>query len=106
MKQMNQILLEGIILNKPEPVPFYSEGCMVFTLGHTKQFTGLDGEKHETLYEFKVLTSGKMAEIVSRKRLGTGVRIVGTLEMTPDGSVIIPADHIDFKPDWKKNNLK
>ena len=106
MKQMNQIILEGFIAEKEEQRQFYDKKCLMFTLGYIKEYKGADGEKHESVYEFKVLVAGKMAEIILKKRLGTKLRLVGSLEELPDGQLAISAEHIEFKPDLTQNNLE
>lgn len=106
MEQLNQVLLEGFIAEKEETVQVDGGTIIMFTLRHIKQYKNSDDKKKEALYNFRVVAEGRLANVIYKKRLGTKLRLVGTLEATPDEKLIIRAIHIEFKPDLTQNNLK
>ena len=110
MNQLNQILLEGAIVDKKALTTLACGNVFCeFTLRNIKYSKNFASEKEEISYDFSydfpVFTTGKMAEIVSKKPLGTKLRVVGTLAVM-SGKMVVKADHIKFKPDLTQNNLE
>lgn len=99
MNQFNQVLIEGAIADKKALTALANRNISCeFTLRNIKYSKNSAGEKEEISYDFPVFTNGKMAKIVSKKPLGTELRLVGTLAVM-SGKMMIKADHIEFKPD-------
>lgn len=105
MNQLNQILLEGAIVDTKALTALNADVSCEFTLRNTKYSKNSAGETEEILYDFPVFTKGKMAEIVSEKPLGTKLRLVGTLAVM-SGKMVVKADNIEFKLDLTQNNLE
>lgn len=105
MEQLNSILLEGAIVDKKAPTALNADVSCEFTLRNTKYSKNSAGEKEEISYDFPVFTNGKIAKIVSKKPLGTKLRLVGTLAVM-SGKMVIKTDYIEFKPDLTQNNLE
>lgn len=106
MNQLNQVLIEGAIADKKALTTLTCRNMFCeFTLRNIKYSENSAGEKEEISYDFPVFTNGKIAEIVSKKPLGTKLRLVGTLAVM-SGKMVIKADHIEFKLDLTQNNLE
>lgn len=106
MNQLNQVLIEGAIADKKAlTTPACGNMFCEFTLRNIKYSKNSAGEKEEISYDFPVFTNGKMAEIVSKKPLGTKLRLVGTLAVM-SGKMVVKAVHIEFKLELTQNNLE
>ena len=96
MNHLNSSLLEGVIAEKPE----YNEGEKQCTFKMQsnrfyKEKAGIGIKKKENI--FTVIVTGKIAEVLSTKKKGTGVRVIGRLDTTQNNAVIIVAEHIEYK---------
>lgn len=106
MNQLNQVLIEGAIADKKSTTALACGNMFCeFTLRNIKYSKNSAGEKEEISYDFPVFTNGKIAKIVSKKPLGTKLRLVGTLAVM-SGKIVVKADYIEFKPDLMQNNLE
>lgn len=101
MHQINNLVIEGTIVQKSKLTTLDSgtDFCQ-FVLRNEISEKSLSGEK--AVYEFEVFAYGFIAKSVSKKRLGTELRVVGILKQVKTEmdcrKVIIVADHIDYKP--------
>ena len=112
MNNLNSILIEGNVVREPE-LRFVSKGTSVCTFQIAtnrfyKQNTGMEKE----VSFFNVEAWSKLAENVGNLgQKGRGVRVVGRLkqerwqdrEGKAQSKVIIVAEHVEFRPDFKKN---
>ncbi len=101
MHQINSLLIEGTIVQKSKLTTLDSgtDFCQ-FVLRNEISEKSLSGDK--AVYEFEVFAYGFIAKSISKKRLGTELRIVGILKQVKTEmncrKVIIVADHIDYRP--------
>lgn len=101
MHQINSLIIEGTIVQKSKLTTLDSgtDFCQ-FVLRNEISEKSLPGDK--AVYEFEVFAYGFIAKSVSKKRLGTELRIVGILKQVKTEmncrKVIIVADHIDYRP--------
>ncbi len=101
MHQINNLVIEGTIVQKSKLTTLDSgtDFCQ-FVLRNEISEKSLSGDK--AVYEFEVFAYGFIAKSVSKKRLGTELRIVGILKQVKTEmncrKVIIVADHIDYRP--------
>jgi single-strand DNA-binding protein len=112
MNNLNSILVEGNLVRDPllRSTPRGTAVC-TFSLASNrflKQDTGLEKE----VSFFEVETWAKLAEACYNKgKKGRGVRVVGRLKQDrwngSDGKqhskISIVADHVEFRPEFKKN---
>ena len=103
MHQINNLLIEGTIVQKSELKTLDSgtDFCQ-FVLRNEISEKSLSGENDKAVYEFEVFAYGPIAKSVSKKRLGTELRMIGILKQVKTEmdchKVIIVADHIDYRP--------
>lgn len=101
MHQINSLVIEGTIVQKSELKTLDSgtDFCQ-FVLRNEISEKSLSGDK--AVYEFEVFAYGFIAKSISKKRLGTELRVTGMLKQVKTDmdcrKVIIVADHIDYKP--------
>ena len=101
MHQMNNLVIEGTIVQKSKLTKLNSgtDFCQ-FVLRNEISEKSLSGDK--AVYEFEVFAYGFIAKSVSKKRLGTELRMVGILKQVKTEmncrKVIIVANHIDYRP--------
>ena len=113
MNNLNSILIEGNLVKDPlfRTTPKGTPLC-TFTLASNRFFKQDSGMEKEVSF-FDVESWAKLAEncnLLGHK--GRGVRVVGRLKQErwngSDGKthskVTIVAEHVEFKPDFKKNN--
>ena len=112
MNNLNSILIEGNVVREPE-LRSVSKGTSVCifqiaTNRYYKQNTGMEKE----VSFFNVEAWSKLAENVGNLgQKGRGVRVVGRLkqerwqdrEGKAQSKVIIVAEHVEFRPDFKKS---
>jgi len=112
MNNLNSILIEGNVVREPE-LRSVSKGTAVCTFQIAtnrfyKQNTGMEKE----VSFFNVEAWSKLAENVGNLgQKGRGVRVVGRLkqerwqdrEGKAQSKVIIVAEHVEFRPDFKKS---
>jgi single-strand DNA-binding protein len=113
MNNLNSVLIEGDLMRDPE-LSYTREGAAVCTFTVASQRCYKQDEKFEKEVScFDVTTQSRLAEICGEYlKKGRGVRIVGRLKQVlgPQGEdglhvpakVIIVAEHVEFKPDFKK----
>jgi len=113
VNNLNSILVEGNLVRDPE-LRTTLKGTTVCTFQiasnrYYKQDSGLEKE----VSFFTVESWGKLAESVGNQgRKGRGVRVVGRLkqerwqdrEGKAQSKVFIVAEHIEFRPDFKKDD--
>jgi len=113
MNNLNSILIEGNLVRDPEcrTTPKGTAVCK-FPIASNRFFRQESGMEKEVSF-FDVESWGKLAESAANLgKKGRGVRVVGRLkqERWQDGEgkakagVIIVAEHVEFRPDFKKNN--
>jgi len=112
MNNLNSILIEGNIVREPE-LRSTAKGTSVCTFPiatnrYYKQETSMEKE----VSFFNVETWAKLAETCSDKGTkGRGVRVVGRLkqerwndrEGKTQSKIVIVAEHVEFRPEFKKN---
>jgi single-strand DNA-binding protein len=111
MNNLNSILIEGNLVRDPlfRTTPKGTPLC-TFSLASNRFFRQDSGLEREVSF-FDVETWSKLAEACYNKgHKGRGVRVVGRLkqerwndtEGKPRSKVTIVADHVEFRPDFKK----
>jgi single-strand DNA-binding protein len=111
MNNLNSILIEGNLVRDPlfRTTPKGTPLC-TFSLASNRFFKQDSGLEREVSF-FDVETWAKLAEACYNKgHKGRGVRVVGRLkqerwsdpEGKPRSRVTIVADHVEFRPDFKK----
>ena len=112
MNNLNSILIEGNLVRDPL-LRSTLKGTSVCTLNlaSNRYFKQESGFEKEVSF-FNVETWAKLADACySKGRKGRGVRVVGRLKQDrwtgPDGKphsrVTIVAEHVEFRPDFKKD---
>ena len=115
MNNLNSVLIEGNLVRYPEYriTPKGTPVCKI-SLASNRFFKQENGMEKEVSF-FDVESWGKLAEIVNAKgRKGRGVRVVGRLKQerwqNAEGKnlsrVFIVAEHIEFRPEFKKGNAE
>jgi len=113
MNNLNSVLIEGNLVRDPEfkTTPKGTAVCK-FPIASNRFFRQDDALEKEVGF-FDVESWGKLAERASEiGRKGKGVRVVGRLKQdrwqSKDGKamskVFIVAEHIEFRPDFKKDD--
>jgi single-strand DNA-binding protein len=113
MNNLNSILIEGNLVRDPETrsTPKGTTVC-TFQIASSRFFKQDSGLEKEVSY-FNVQSWAKLAENVSNLgRKGRGVRVVGRLKQErwedsqgkAQSKVIIVAEHIEFRPEFKKDS--
>lgn len=112
MNDLNSILVEGNMVRDPE-LKYTPSGTAVCTFSIASNRSWKKGEEWEKeVSYFDCELWGKLAEsIKERTTKGRGVRVVGRLkqERWPDSEgnqkskVKIVAEHVEVKPEWKKD---
>jgi single-strand DNA-binding protein len=111
MNNLNSILIEGNLVRDPlfRTTPKGTPLC-TFSLASNRFFRQDSGLEKEVSF-FDVETWSKLAEsCYSKGHKGRGVRVVGRLkqerwndsEGKPRSRVTIVAEHVEFRPDFKK----
>jgi single-strand DNA-binding protein len=113
MNNLNSILIEGNLVRDPE-LSYTPKGTAVckFSVACSRQWKQGDEIQKEVSY-FDVSTWTRLAEVCGEYlKKGRGVRVVGRLKQDrwtdPDGKphsrVEIVAEHVEFKPQPKKED--
>ena len=112
MNNLNSILIEGNIVREPE-LRSLTKGTTVSTFQiATNRFFKQDTGMEKEVSFFNIQAWSKLAERVgSQGQKGRGVRVVGRLKQDRwqdrDGKaqskIFIVAEHIEFRPEIKKN---
>lgn len=111
MNSLNSVLLEGNLTRDPE-LKYTPKGTAVcsFAIASNRSFKQEDGYQEEVSY-FDVTTWSHLAEVCNEYlRKGRGVRVVGRLkqdrwndaEGNGRSKVFVIAEHVEFKPERKK----
>jgi single-stranded DNA-binding protein len=96
MNNLNSVLLEGVFAGTPE----YSEKENKCTFGvQTSRFNKVDGAITKKTNIFTATVTGKMAAECAKRKKGSGVRVVGALDTDENNSVVIVAEHIEYRPE-------
>ena len=112
MNNLNSILIEGNLVRDPilRTTPKGTQIC-VMSLASNRFYKQDTGYEKEVSF-FEVESWSKLAEACYNKaRKGRGIRVVGRLKQSrwtdTDGKsrsrVIIVAEHVEFRPDTKKD---
>jgi single-strand DNA-binding protein len=112
MNNLNSVLIEGNLVRDPE-YRTTGKGTPVcrFSLA-SNRFFKQDSETEKEVGYFETETWGKLADSCQRMgHKGRGVRVVGRLKQERwqdrDGNakskVVIVADHVEFRPETKKD---
>ncbi len=113
MNSLNQIIIEGNVVKTPEKKEL-NQGlrvCMI-PLAVNRRYKAKDGSEADEVSYFDVETYGNLADVCAQWcPKGRGVRVVGRLKQqrwkTKTGEskakVTIIAEHVEFKPYYKKN---
>ena len=113
MNNLNSILIEGNLVRDPllRSTPKGTQVCTM-SLASNRYYKQDSGYEKEVSF-FDVETWARLAEACySKGRKGRGVRVVGRLKQdrwsSPDGKahsrVTIVAEHVEFRPEFKKEN--
>ena len=115
MNNLNSVLIEGNIVRDPEyRATTKGTGVCKFTVASNRYYKQEEGFEKEVGY-FDVEAWGKIGESVNNQgRKGRGVRVVGRLkqerwqnkEGNPMSRVIIVADHVEYRADFKKDSAE
>ncbi len=111
MNNLNSILVEGNLVRDPE-LSYTPKGTAVckFSVACNRAFKQDDQLQKEVSY-FEVSTWTRLAEVCGEYlKKGRGVRVVGRLKQDrwadadgkPHSRVFIVAEHVEFKPQLKK----
>jgi single-strand DNA-binding protein len=111
MNNLNSILVEGNLVKDPE-LSYTSKGTAVcrFTVGCNRAYKQDDQLQKEVSF-FDVSTWTRLAEVCGEYlKKGRGVRVVGRLKQDrwtdtdgkPHSRVLIVAEHVEFKPQLRK----
>ena len=112
MNNLNSILIEGNLVREPlfRSTPKGTPVC-TFSLASNRFFRQESGLEKEVSF-FDVETWAKLAERCSDLgKKGRGVRVVGRLKQNrwtgndgkPHSRITIVAEHVEFRPDFKKD---
>ena len=111
---LNSILIEGNLVREPSfrSTPKGTPVC-TFSLASNRFFRQDTGLEKEVSF-FEVETWAKLAEACNNQgKKGRGVRVVGRLKQNrwtgndgkPRSRVTIVAEHVEFRPDFKKDEI-
>jgi single-strand DNA-binding protein len=114
MNSLNSVLLEGNLTRDPE-LKYTPKGTAVcsFAIASNRSFKQEEEYQQEVSY-FDVTTWSHLAEVCNEYlKKGRGVRVVGRLKQDrwddPEGNgrskVFVIAEHVEFKPERKKEDL-
>ena len=113
MNNLNSILIEGNMVKDPL-LRSTSKGTQVCTMRlASNRFYKMDSGFEKEVSYFDVESWGRLAEACYNKgKRGKGIRVVGRLKQSrwsdPDGKphsrVTIIAEHVEFRPDFKKES--
>ncbi|HCM25013.1 MAG: single-stranded DNA-binding protein [Treponema sp. GWB1_62_6] len=115
MNNLNSILIEGNIVRDPQfrSTPKGTPVC-TFSVASNRFYKQDSGFEKEVSF-FDVETWARLAENCDTLgRKGRGVRVVGRLKQErwngadgkPHSKIKIVAEHVEFRPDFKKNDEK
>ena len=114
MNSLNSVLLEGNLTRDPE-LKYTPKGTAVcsFSIASNRYFKQEEEYQQEVSY-FDVTSWSHLAEVCSEYlKKGRGVRVVGRLKQDrwndPEGNgrskVYVVAEHVEFKPERKKEEV-
>jgi single-strand DNA-binding protein len=110
MNNLNSVLLEGVLLGNPDCQPDEKGNPVCRLTLVSSRFFRTDGGTEKETCRIDVETTGKLALLCKKNgREGRGVRVVGRLkqeraEGKPAARVVIVAEHVEFRPDFTKND--
>jgi single-strand DNA-binding protein len=118
MNNLNSILLEGTLKTKPEFSIIRKTPECRFTVVSKRTFKDNDlqtiGEVNTEETEVEVETCNELASRIKEQgKKGRGVRVVGRLKQKRyydvDGRsasrIVIAAEHVEFRPEYKKDTI-
>lgn len=114
MNQLNQVIVEGNVVSQPEIREIRNgRHVCVIPIAVNRTYKTSDGEFAKEVSFFDIDTFGKFADLCAKLcPKGRGIRVVGRLKQdrwqSEEGKnhsrVKIVADHVEFKPMFKKIN--
>ncbi|MDR2730816.1 MAG: single-stranded DNA-binding protein [Treponema sp.] len=115
MNNLNSILIEGNLVRDPllRSTPKGTPVCTM-SLASNRYFKQDSGFEKEVSY-FDIESWAKLAEACYNKgHKGRGVRVVGRLKQDrwsgtdgkPHSRITIVAEHVEFRPEFKKDDVK
>lgn len=104
MNPLNSILVEGNVIGSPEKrETTHGNTICNFKIAYSR-FYRQDETNEEEKSIFDIEAWAKLAESCAEKCTeGRGVRIVGRLKQCEDGHIKVVAEHVEFKPRYKKS---
>lgn len=114
MNALNQIIIEGNVVRQPEKKEFQN-GIKVCTvpIAVNRYYKTQNGQSAEEVSFFDISTFGQLADACEKWcPKGRGIRVVGRLKQdswkNEEGKtrtkISIIAEHVEFKPFFKKND--
>lgn len=111
MNSLNSILIEGNLIRDPDFCSTVRTGTTLceFVIG-VKRYFKVDNEYQKEVSFFTIQTWSRLAEACGKYlKKGRGVRVIGRLKQNrwteenneSKSRVIIIADHVEFKPEFK-----
>jgi single-strand DNA-binding protein len=110
MNDLNSVLIEGRLIDQPEIHDALKKKYCTFSIVSSRFFKQDSGiEKEETFIDIKAW--GKLMEYaIDNGHKNRGIRVVGRIsqerwnddEGKPQSKLFIIAEHIEFKPEFKK----
>lgn len=113
MNGINQIIIEGNVVRQPEKRQGLSFSVCSFPIAVNRAVRTPDGKTSDEVSFFDVDAFGNIADSTCKYATkGRGIRIVGHLKQNrwkdesgkSHSKTKIIAEHIDYKPVYKKNN--
>ncbi len=113
MNALNQIILEGNVVKQPEKKDFSGGKVCKIPIAVNRRYKNASGSTVDEVSYFDIATFGSLADTCEKWcPKGRGIRVVGRLKQSTwkseDGvnhsKVEVVAEHIEFKPFFKKTD--
>lgn len=104
MNSINQILIEGNVVEKPNYQTLGITSCL-FSISVERNYKKLNGEMTKEIDNFEVVAYGNLAEFSKKLIVGDNVRIIGRLRQSrwtdsngkKCSGINIVAEHIEIR---------
>ncbi len=113
MNSLNQVIIEGNVVRQPEKRPCRTGSFLCsIPIAVNRRYKTPEGQPVDEVSYFEVTTFGPLAETCEKWcPKGRGIRVVGRLKQNiweddkgkKNSKVEIIAEHVEFKPFYKKN---